>query len=123
MNFNILNWFKDFADPQTFATGETIFTEGTPGNVMYVVLDGKIDIRVDGNSLDVANAGAIIGEMALIDDSARSATAIALEDSKLAPVDERQFLYMVEHTPYFALYVMKVLVERLRRMDAVSYSG
>ena len=120
MDFNILNWFKDFENPLTFKTGETIFTEGTPGTVMFVVLDGKIDIQTGGNSLDVAGVGDIIGEMALIDASSRSATAIALEDCKLAPVDERQFLYMVEHTPYFSLYVMKVLVERLRRMDTVS---
>lgn len=120
MEFNILNWFKYFENPQTFKTGETIFTEGTPGSVMFVVLDGKIDNQTEDNSLDVANAGDIIGEMALIDDSARGATAIALEDCKLAPVDEKQFLYMVEYTPYFSLYVMKVLVERLRRMDAIS---
>lgn len=120
MKFNILNWFKDFENPQSYKTGETLFTEGMLGTVMFVVLDGKIDIQTGGNSLDVANAGDIIGEMALIDDSSRSATAIALEDCKLAPVDEKQFLYLVEHTPYFSLYAMKVLVERPRRMDAIS---
>jgi CRP-like cAMP-binding protein len=120
MEIHILSWVKDFDNPQTFKTGETIFTEGTPGTQMFVVLEGKVDIQTGGNSLDVAGVGDIIGEMALIDASSRSATAIALEDCKLVPVDEKQFLYMVEHTPYFSLYVMKVLVERLRRKDATS---
>jgi len=59
----------------------------------------------------------IAGEMALIDSSARSANAIAKSDFKLAPIDKKQFLYRVEQTPCFALHVMKVLADRLRRMD------
>ena len=58
--------------------------------------------------------------MALIDASARSATAIAKSDCRLVPVNERQFLLMVEQTPYFARHVMKVLADRLRGMDAMN---
>jgi CRP-like cAMP-binding protein len=56
----------------------------------------------------------IFGEMALIDGAPRSATAIAATDVKLVPVGEKQFLFLVSRTPYFALNVMRALARRLR---------
>ena len=119
MESSILNLFRYAKNTQTFAAGETIFTEGTPGREMYVVLEGSVDIRVSDKTLDVARPGDIFGEMALIDSSARSATAIAMEDCTLAPVDERQFLRMVDRNPLFSLNVMQVLADRLRRTDSM----
>jgi CRP-like cAMP-binding protein len=119
MESSILNLFRYVENPQTFSAGETIFTEGAPGRTMYVVLEGSVDILVCDKILDVAGPGDIFGEMALIDSSARSATAVAKDDCKLAPVDERKFLRMVEVSPLFALNVMKVLADRLRRMDVM----
>jgi CRP/FNR family transcriptional regulator, cyclic AMP receptor protein len=52
--------------------------------------------------------------MALIDAAPRSATAVAATDVKLVPVGEKQFLFMISHTPYFALNVMRILARRLR---------
>ena len=69
-----------------------------------------------GRSLGTLSAGAIVGEMALIDKNApRSATIIAKTDCRLAPIDEKRFEWMVAQTPSFALHVMRVLVDRLRR--------
>jgi CRP/FNR family transcriptional regulator, cyclic AMP receptor protein len=59
----------------------------------------------------------IFGEMALIDDEPRSATAIAATDVELVPVSEKQFLFLVSQTPYFALKVMRVLAQRLRKTN------
>ena len=115
----ILNLFRYVENTQTFAAGETIFTAGTPGREMYVVIEGSVDIRVCNKTLDVAGPVGIFGEMALIDFSARSATAIAKDDCTLAPVDEKQFLHMVERSALFALNVMQILAGRLRRMDAM----
>jgi CRP/FNR family cyclic AMP-dependent transcriptional regulator len=56
----------------------------------------------------------IFGEMALIDASARSASAVAATDAAVVPIGEKQFLFLVSRTPYFALNVMRVLVRRLR---------
>ena len=103
---------------QEFQANSTIFAEGTPGDVMYVVLDGEVELRVRGEVLEVAGPGEIVGEMALIDTKPRSATARAISDCRLASVDERRFLYMVHETPLFALHVMRVLADRLRRMNA-----
>ena len=56
----------------------------------------------------------IFGEMALIDSEPRSATAVAITDVELVPISEKQFLFLVSQTPYFALRLMRVLAQRLR---------
>jgi CRP-like cAMP-binding protein len=119
MESSILNLFRYAENTQTFAAGEIIFTEGTTGHEMYVVLEGSVVIRVGNKTLDVTGPGGVFGEMALIDSSARSATAIAKDDCTLAPVNEQQFLRMVERTPLFTLNVMQTLAGRLRRMDSM----
>ena len=58
------------------------------------------------------------GEMALVDKAPRSATAIAVTDVDLVPVGEKQFLCLVDETPYFALKVMRVLARRLRAQNS-----
>jgi CRP/FNR family cyclic AMP-dependent transcriptional regulator len=55
-----------------------------------------------------------LGEMALIDSKARSATAVAISDCRLAPVNEKRFLFMVQETPFFALHVMRSLTDKIR---------
>lgn len=119
MESSILNLFSHAENLQKYPAGEVIFVEGEPGKTMYVVLEGEVNILVSDKVLDVAGPGDLVGEMALIDSSARSATAIAKEDCVLVPVDERQFLRMVDQTPIFALNVMKVLADRLRRVDSM----
>jgi CRP/FNR family cyclic AMP-dependent transcriptional regulator len=57
------------------------------------------------------------GEMAVIDSSARSATATAVVDTKLAVIDKSKFLFLVHETPMFALQVMKTLTQRLRARE------
>ena len=110
--------FEHTKDVQEFPAGSTIFTEGAPGDVMYVVLDGEVEVRVGSSVVEVAGPGEIVGEMALIDAQVRSATTVAKSDCRLALVDAQRFLYMVQETPFFALHVMRVLADRLRRMDA-----
>ena len=110
--------FARIDNAQEFQANSTIFAEGTPGDVMYVVLDGEVELRVRSEVLEVAGPGDIVGEMALIDAKPRSATARAKSDCRLAPVDERRFLFLVHEHPFFALHVMRVLTDRLRRMDA-----
>ena len=55
--------------------------------------------------------------MALIDTSPRSATVTAETDVTVAPITEKQYLFLVRHTPYFALKVMRVLAQRLRHQN------
>jgi CRP-like cAMP-binding protein len=104
-----------------FAAGQTIFTQGEHGHVMYVILEGEVDIIYLDTVLETVGPGGIIGEMALIDHSPRTASAIARTDCRLLPVNEKRFYYKVQAAPDFALNVMKTMAERLRRMDRLSY--
>jgi CRP-like cAMP-binding protein len=61
--------------------------------------------------------GEPFGEMALIDQTPRTATAIAKTPCKLAVIPEKRFLFMVQTTPHFALQIMKVMADRLRKMN------
>ena len=69
--------------------------------------------------LDLIGPEEIIGEMALIDSSTRSATVVAKDYCVLAQVNESEFLSLMEKIPRFGLSVMKILVTRLRNMDAI----
>jgi CRP/FNR family transcriptional regulator, cyclic AMP receptor protein len=114
---NLLSLFDNARTIKEYPAGETIFVEGQPRDVMYVVLGGEVDIQHHGRSIYTAGPGELVGEMAMIDSQGRSANAVALSPCRLAVVDEKQFLFMVQETPNFALEVMRVLVGRLRRQE------
>lgn len=84
---------------------------------MYVVKEGTLDILIGGRIVETAGPGEVVGELALIDHRARSAAVVARTDSQLVPVDEKRFLFLVQQTPYFAIQVMRVLADRLRKMN------
>lgn len=107
-------------DPVRFAAGSTVLEEGVAGKVMYVVKEGTLDIRVGDRIVATAGPGEVVGELALIDDRARSASVVARTDCEVVPVDEKRFLFLIQQTPYFALQVMRVLAERLRRMNEIA---
>jgi CRP/FNR family cyclic AMP-dependent transcriptional regulator len=102
---------------RNFAKGKTIFQEGDRGDEFFIVVRGRVEIRSGDRHFETIEADGIFGEMALIDDSPRSATVIALTDVTLAPIKENQFLFLVQNAPFFALSVMRVLARRLRRQN------
>ena len=109
--------FEHASDAKSVAAGTTIFNAGDERDYMYAVLEGEVDIAVNGRVVETVESGGIFGEMALIDKDRRTATAVARTDAKIVAVDERRFLFLIQQTPNFALHVMRVLSERLRRMD------
>jgi CRP-like cAMP-binding protein len=113
-----IHFFQRSKDQESYDAGQVIFAEGQPGNVMYVVTAGEVDILVGETLIETLRPGGILGEMALIDTQPRSATAIAKTDCQLAPVDEQRFTFLVQQTPYFAIQVMQIMAERLRRAHA-----
>ncbi len=114
----ILNLFRSSKNAVTYEPGQVIFAEGERGDSMYVILEGEIEVRVKDKVFDTSGPGQIIGEMALVDKSPRSATAVAKTACKVVPVNERQFDFMVQETPHFAITVMRMMCERLRQRFA-----
>jgi CRP/FNR family cyclic AMP-dependent transcriptional regulator len=102
-------------DVRSYKAGAPIFREGEPGEAMFAVVDGEVEIRKHDRLLETVPEGAVFGEMALIDRSPRSADAIAKSDCTLAVVTQRRFTFLVQETPFFAVDIMRVLAERLRR--------
>jgi CRP/FNR family transcriptional regulator, cyclic AMP receptor protein len=100
-----------------FAKGDTIFREGEQGDQFFVVVRGQVEIRSGNRRLETVDRKGIFGEMALIDESPRSATVVALADVTVAPIKEKQFLLLVKYAPFFALKVMRVLAMRLRHQN------
>ena len=94
--------------------GEVIFKEGDEADQLFAIKSGEIAIQLGNRTLAELSANSLFGEMALIDDSPRSATAVAKTDVELVPISEKQFLFLVSQTPFFALKVMRVLARRLR---------
>lgn len=103
----------------SFGVGQKIFEKGDPAEVLYGVIEGEVEISVDGKAIDRVGAGGIFGEMALIDRTARAATAVAATECRLVPIGEKRFLFLVQQTPFFALSVLRVMAERTRRLMAV----
>jgi CRP/FNR family cyclic AMP-dependent transcriptional regulator len=99
---------------RNFKAGETIFEEGDPATELFVIQSGQLAIQTGDRRLDTLHPNNIFGEMALIDTSPRSASAIAVTDVTLVPITEKQFLYLISQTPFFALNVMRALARRLR---------
>ena len=94
--------------------GSVIFREGDEARDLFVIKSGEVRIQIGNRTVTELGVDSIFGEMALIDSQPRSATAVAVTDVELVPVSEKQFLFLVAQTPYFALKVMRVLAQRLR---------
>ena len=102
---------KDFT---SYKKGDQIFTEGDDGDVMFGLVSGEVELRVNGRYLATIMDNEIFGEMALLDSAERSATAIAIKASTVAVISKERFLEMVKANPDFALEVMSTLAQRLR---------
>ena len=112
--------FRKETDTVQLAQGDFLFREGEKGEKMYVLLEGEMEILLGDFVLETVGPGALIGEMALIDDSPRTASVVAKTPCRLAEIDRRRFHFLVQQTPHFATHVMKTLADRLRHMNAVA---
>ena len=109
-----------------FDVGDVIFEEGSTGRDLYVVLDGHVEIaKVNGSQKTVIvtlGKGEFFGEMAVIDGSSRSATAIAAApDTRVMRINHARFVYLVSQQPAFALMIMDALSKRLRASNDINY--
>ena len=111
------NVFQNNDDFVSFSKGQMVFEADEAGDVMYVVIEGKLQILVGDKVVETVGPEGIVGEMALIESEPRSATVLALTDCTLFPISQRRFTFLVQEKPYFALEVMRVMARRLRLMD------
>jgi CRP/FNR family cyclic AMP-dependent transcriptional regulator len=84
--------FRNTQEYQSYQASHTIFKEGDSAEEMYVVIQGQVDILIHGEIIDTIGPDGILGEMALIDDHIRSATAVAKTECKLVPINKKSRL-------------------------------
>jgi CRP-like cAMP-binding protein len=106
-------------DPQLVAirAGTPLFVEGEPPGLMYVLVTGEARILVGGREVERLHSGSVAGEMSLVCHEPHSATVEAVTNCEFACVDEKRFNFLTTETPGFALKLMRIMAERLRRTD------
>jgi CRP/FNR family cyclic AMP-dependent transcriptional regulator len=114
---DFLALFSNATDIVSLSPGEVLFKKGEKGNHLYVVKSGEVTIGDGNHVFETLSTGDIFGEMALMDEEPRSATARAVTQTQVIPIDQRRFLFLVQQTPFFAIRVMRVMCARLRAMN------
>src|SRR5271154_5645355 len=96
-----LSLFQNDPMAEPFKAGQTIFTQGEPGDHMYVVLEGEVDLIIGNLTIATVSSGEMFGEMAVIDHRARGAAPVEKSGGTMVPVTQKRFLYLVQNTPFF----------------------
>lgn len=113
--------FKDLDIPEmSISAGQLVLAEGSTGSAMYIIRSGSVAVRVNGVTVEEIGEGGIFGEMAIIEQSTRSAEILALTDVTVVMLDEKKFLQLVAKVPHFSVMVMRTLARRIRKMNAKS---
>ncbi|MBI2949876.1 MAG: cyclic nucleotide-binding domain-containing protein [Verrucomicrobia bacterium] len=106
-----------------FKPGQAIFKEGEQGEVMFILVEGTVDVLVGDKLVGTFEPIEIFGEMAVIDPGPRSATVVAKTHCRLGAVNQKRFKFLAQHKPEFAFHVMRMLVERMRWMDQAAQTS
>lgn len=112
--------FELFAHNPTIirvAAGQALFSEGEEGNMMFVLSTGTANVLVGGQVVETLQHGSIVGEVGIVLPGPRSASVVARTDCEFVAVDEKRFQFLVQQTPFFATQVMRVMAERLRKIN------
>ena len=114
---NVLEHFRKARKVLSLAPGAVLFQPGQAADAMYVLLEGSMDILVGAMHVETAEPGSLLGELAMVDAGQRSATVVARTECRVVPISVTEFDLLVRETPAFSRQVMKVMAERLRRMN------
>lgn len=115
---NLAQLFRHETDLIALSAGQSLFKAGEKGELMYVLMSGTAEILVHDRVMETSEPGAILGEMAMIDNVPHSATVVAKDDCRFFGIDRKRFTFLIHNTPNFAMHVMRVIAGRLRRTDA-----
>jgi len=117
MKKSSLRLFRYSETFESAKAGQFIFKQGDTGETLYCVRAGTVHLMVGDTIVEIVEPGGIFGEVALVDSNPRSASALAATDCEIVPINRERFRYLVKNTPDFALEVMSLMAQRLRRMN------
>jgi CRP/FNR family transcriptional regulator, cyclic AMP receptor protein len=104
--------------PVYYDRGKPIVQEGQAGLRMYAVLEGRVAVTIGGGVVERLGPGGVFGELALIEQTPRLASAVAETDCSLLPINRTAFLLLVKTSPEFAGSLLGSLAERLRLLTS-----
>ncbi|HSW14054.1 MAG TPA: cyclic nucleotide-binding domain-containing protein, partial [Solimonas sp.] len=116
LDTTLVELFSGSDEIEAVPRGAVIFVEGDTAAEMFVLLQGEVEIVAQGRVLQTLAAGSLFGEMALIDAQPRSAGCRAASDCRLLRISAKQFNFLVQHAPAFALLTLRSVSARLRGM-------
>jgi uncharacterized membrane protein len=104
--------------------GETLFRAGDPGESLYLVRAGEVELSIQDNvgqkiTLDTVRPGDFFGEIALLDEESRTATAVALTETELIELDRGDLLLLFQKKPDAALHMLAAMGRMTRKADAL----
>src|SRR5215216_2543091 len=103
--------------------GELVFEEGSPGDALYVVLDGELEVTKRQGGQDVLLAvrgpGEFIGEMSLLEQAPRSASVRTLQESRLLVISQAAFETLLSCSPSAHLTILRTVTSRLRSTESM----
>ena len=110
---------------QSYLRDELVFREGDPAGELYLLLEGKARVVAeqgtpDEVTLNVLEAPAYFGEMAILDDQPRSASVVVAEDARVVALDGESFKELMLQTPEIAFEICRVLSTRIRGLEAAA---
>jgi CRP-like cAMP-binding protein len=114
---DFIELFRGASKILRISRGQALFREGEVGATMFVVLAGSADVMVGKTVVGIIRPGSIVGEMALVDDERRSATVITRTPCEVVALSKSDFDRLLSERPDFARYVLKLVVDRLRRTN------
>ncbi len=106
------------AEVEQFAPGQRLITRGEPGDALYVITRGKVTIGDDGRTIAELGPGDTIGEMAVLDNEPRVASATAAAEVEVLRIGSEAFYEILHEQVEIAEGVIRVLCGRLRDADA-----
>jgi CRP/FNR family cyclic AMP-dependent transcriptional regulator len=106
--------FESFGKTENFAEMENFFVEGQTSDKMYLLVEGEVSLLRNKKTLDIVKPGEIFGEIAVITQQPRAASAMARRFCQVLVLDARQFQQALQTTPEFALMLMNIMNNRLR---------
>jgi CRP-like cAMP-binding protein len=101
-----LRAFAQAARPRRARAGAKIFRQGDPGTELFLLLDGEVDISRDGRHLVTLQPEAMFGEMAMLDEPERSASAAARSDTELLVISRAAFFSLLQDNPPLAVKIL-----------------
>ncbi len=116
-----LDTLTHLAEPRAIKSGDLLMEEGSPGDALYVVLDGQFEVMKHSGKQDVLlglrGSGEMLGEMALLEKAPRMASVRALRDSRVLAISQSAFYQLLSSNPSAVFAILRTFISRLRSTE------